>query len=88
MVIHAASSSLDKYDAVGGDRVVLRGRQFGATPGHVTVDGRDATVLMWTNSRIQIVVPDGVSANAKTTIAAGDWSVAGPRIVGPAALAN
>lgn len=82
------ASGLDKYDASPGDRVVLRGRRFGTTAGHVTVDGIDAQVLMWTDSRIQIVVPSGVSPNAKTQISNDGWSVAGPRIVGPSAPAN
>ncbi len=82
------ASGLDKFDATSGDRVVLRGRSFGTTTGHVTVGGIDAQVLMWTDSRIQIVVPSGVSPNAKTQISNDGWSVAGPRIVGPTAPAN
>ncbi len=77
------ATGLDKYDAQPGDRVVLRGRDFGASPGLVAVDGRDAQVLMWTDSRIQIVVPQGVSPNANTKIATANWSVDGPRISGP-----
>jgi len=75
-------SGLDKYDASPGDRVVLRGRRFGSV-GHLFVGGIEAQVLLWTDSRVQFVVPAGVSSNAKTTITGEGFSVDGPRITGP-----
>jgi hypothetical protein len=79
---------LDKYDAAPGDRVILRGRRLGATAGHVLVGGIEAQILLWTDSRVQFVVPTGVSSNAQTTISGDGFSVNGPRITGPASPAN
>jgi hypothetical protein len=82
------ATGLDKYDAAPGDRVVLRGRRFGAAAGHVLVGGIEAQVLLWTDSRVQFVVPNGVGGNAQTTITGEGYSVSGPRITGPASPAN
>jgi len=82
------ATGLDKYDAAPGDRVILRGRRFGASGGHVLVGGIEAQVLLWTDSRVQFVVPTGVSSNAQTTISGDGFTVNGPRITGPSSLAN
>jgi hypothetical protein len=82
------ATGLDKYDAAPGDRVVLRGRRFGTVVGHVLVAGIEAPILLWTDSRVQFVVPTGVSSHAPTTITGDGFSVDGPRITGPSSPAN
>jgi hypothetical protein len=71
--------AFDKFDAVAGDRVVARGRRLGTTPGTVRVGDLPAQVLLWTDTRIVFVVPDG----ARTHIAGPDWDVPGPHFASP-----
>jgi hypothetical protein len=70
-------SGVDSFTTQPNSRVILRGRNFGSATGTITVDGRTANVLIWTDSRVQFEVPSGTT-EGQVTISSTSFTLDGP----------
>jgi hypothetical protein len=82
-------SSLSPTRGAAGARVTLTGRRFGARAGRITFSGAEAAVLSWSDTRIQVVVPNGVATGPVQVHAGpGDSNVRTFTVIQPAATAR
>ncbi|MCD6310543.1 MAG: Ig-like domain-containing protein, partial [Candidatus Eremiobacteraeota bacterium] len=58
--------------ALPGDRITIRGNNFGTTRGTITIGGTTATIDTWRNKKISCFVPDSLSpGHAQVQVTAG-----------------
>ena len=62
---------------IGGDKVRLRGMQFGDTPGKVTMGGQSVEILSWAHNTIDVVVPD-INKDVLVRVRRADGEVSNP----------